>query len=240
MFSKILNDIKLYFKKYRVAIQYSGLPRTYAEDFENIYTNLIKPLNADVFIHTWNTGSRKVCEDMIQTYHPKSHFIQNLTEDDINHGFNRYVSRLKASKMVGHDIVIENSIPMLYSRHACNELRLKYERKISQKYDIIILMRTELTVERQLTRNELHTAANGLLIPRGFNGGGYNDLFAVCSPKIADTYTYLYHTLDRLVFDEYKEFNPHSTLKQLLDQAHITAERIEYPIYLRKQETWNQ
>lgn len=56
--SKIKNSNKLKSKtNNRVAVCISGLYRNHIEALENIKKNIVEPLNADVFIHTWDEKS---------------------------------------------------------------------------------------------------------------------------------------------------------------------------------------
>jgi hypothetical protein len=234
MLSKLWDNILNALSPYKVAVQISGLPRSWKEDYESFKENIFKPLNPDVYIWTWeDADNHNECLDFCRLYNWKKQG-KTKTELLINTRF-PIISQMKAAKMVAHDINVDNAIPMLFGKWACNELR-KSSRK---EYDIIILARTELTMDRPLTRNELDLTKTKILIPRGFNAGdGYNDLFAICNPTNADLYTSVYKRLTKLVFDDYVQFNPHNILKRALHG--VPVERINYPIYLRRQSTWDK
>jgi len=236
MFLNLWDQVLNFLKPYRVAVQFSGMPRTWREDYENFEKNIFAPLKPDVYVWTWiDENNPQESRDFCFKYNVGGR--GKVYREPLRLSGFPIINQMRSMKMVAHDINPDNAIPMLYARWGCNELR-KSTRK---EYDVVILARTEIQMERPPNRNELDAATRSVLIPRGFNAGdGYNDLFAITSPHGADVYTSLYNRLNKLVFDDYVPMNPHNLLKRAITESKVPVERIDYPLYLRKEATWNK
>lgn len=64
----------------KIALCFSGHPRTFEECFSNIKSNIIDKYDCDIFISTYKTTS-EVEKKMIELYNPKKFFFNN--EEDI-------------------------------------------------------------------------------------------------------------------------------------------------------------
>lgn len=149
----------------KVAICIIGQPRHFEETFQNIYKNIIKPNNADVFLHAWfnEEESNKtlkhagVCyyknknkeyivpkntkEKLIQLYKPKDYLI----EKQINFQKKKY-SHLK------HDTLFS----MYYSLMKCHDLIRNYETINNFKYDMIIKIRYDVFCYEPIIANKFN------------------------------------------------------------------------------------
>lgn len=102
----------------KTAVCISGQPRFLQEGYSTIYHNLIRELDADVFIHSWYNNVDKLILDL---YKPTSYSIE-LPKD------------------------ISNSQSMFYSIYEANRLKKEYEEKNNFVYDCVIRCRFDLFI----------------------------------------------------------------------------------------------
>lgn len=222
---KYLTDL---FRGYKVAIQISGQTRTFESNYLNYYENLIKPLNADIFIHTWDNED---AAKMVSLFKPVSHEIEAYKDSM----FWLMSYKIKSSGLFDGPTNPDRILAQLYSKYKVNELRVKS----NKKYDIVIGIRTELTLPRQLTKVELKLATQNLLIPIGFDAsGGLNDIMYIANEKYANIYTSIYPDIQRIILDKYQKLDPHTILKYKLLECNVPIKRIDYKILLRDMEIW--
>lgn len=209
---------------YKIALQYSGLPRAIEDDVRN-YKQILN-LNPDVYMHLWSEDiNDKSPNKAVELFKPKSYLIEEKNRNQ----FTNLISNMRGHNLTIHGSDPYNSISQFYSREKCNELR----NKSGIQYDLVIIVRTQLSFARDITRNELSLAKNNMLIPAGFDCGGINDLFTITCPKLADIYCSTYSNLQRLILDDYRVFHPHQTLRDRLVETKTPIIRIQYPLYLR-------
>lgn len=217
---------------YKVAIQYSGFPRSFDKDYENHYKYLIKPLRADIYAHLWKVDKNDTQpEKMVELYKPKDYSIEVRER----HHTDTIATRIKASNMIHPDTDSFAGVSMLYSRAKSNEIR----DRSGIKYDIIISMRTELSFDSTPSRELLNLAKTHIIIPYGYNHAGINELFCISSPEGSDVFNSVYYHIDRLIFDNYTRFNQHSIMLDRLKESNIPIHRPKYKISLRGNKTYD-
>lgn len=157
----------------KVAVCFFGLPRCL--ELSYIFTKhyLIDPLNADVFVHTWdinNGGCRFKYDDSLQI---KSNRFRsdNLKSKDVsfpvfsNSSVEEYIkNEIKPkSYFIGIYEDFKNkygdgSTPaMYYSIQSVNELK----NKSNCKYDITIMCRMDTLIKSKIPENEIYNSMNG-------------------------------------------------------------------------------
>ena len=142
----------------RVAVCFSGQPRFLEEGHKTIYRNLIKPFNADVFVHTWfdkdkigqhydgslwnfqQTDIIKPDTDkkILDLYKPIKYVIEPQREFKYNSSF--YEEKLSK----GQSIYASHS--MFYSLKQSNNLKRKFESENNFKYDCVVRARFDLKI----------------------------------------------------------------------------------------------
>jgi hypothetical protein len=163
----------------RVAVCLSGQPRSVRETFPYIYNNIIKPNNADVFIHTYfdpdNLYMEKIQLDrgncsidasimdtVLELYKPKVYLVEkpkNFTK--INFKMTEF--RLKSSRELNKHKnwtdeehtkhIIKQMMSQYYSIYKSNELKENYANENGFVYDFVIRLRFDL-VPRQILKCE--------------------------------------------------------------------------------------
>lgn len=224
---KIIEYIRDYFTKYKVAVQFSGQPRSFKTDFETYKKYILEPLSPDLYMHTWNTEET---QQMVSMFKPKSFEIEEYNPQK----FDMTSYKIKAMGLYPGTDSPNNKLANYYSRYKCNILR----QQSNINYDIIIGFRSELTLPRALTRAELKLAKNNILIPSGFDAKGINDIIYFANPKIADIYTSLYPCIQRMIFDQHNQLDPHINLLSKLTETKAPIIRFDYKVKLRDIPTW--
>lgn len=233
MIKQYYDDLLNWLKPFKVAVQISGFPRNFILDYPSFYTNILKPLNPDIYMHLL---SEKPDHDpatigMLGTYaeYIKGYEIEYRNPN--NHKSDYIASKIKATNLTHPDTNIPAGCSMIYSREKANELR----KNSGKKYDVVLMCRTEVDYGRKLTRDELELAKSGqVLIPAGYNHAGINDLFAVSNEFGADVFSTCYSSIQRLIFDKHVRFNQHTILLDRLTECNMSVERINFPLFLRK------
>jgi hypothetical protein len=228
----MLSQIFKWFKKPRVALQYSGFPRSFDKDFDNHYKYLIKPLNPDIYMHLWKVDKNdEKPEKMVGLYKPKGYTIE-VRE---GHHTDNVAALIKATNIIHPDTDAFAGVSMLYSRYRANQLRIESQKQ----YDIVISLRTELSFERPIPDTLFTLAKNSIIIPYGYNHAGINDLFCISDPEGADVFNSVYVHLQRLIFDNHVRFNQHTIMLDRLIESGIQIYRPKYPISLRGNKTYD-
>lgn len=162
----------------KIAICLSGHSRRYNKVFPLIGDNLVKELNADVFMHTWDTtgvqirlskdtvgpkpdDSKKIeKEDLLRYFEIKKIQIENNAEVLSKFQFNNkeyYLYCAAGSAETGYNASAEPKYIMsqLYSAYKSNELKKQYEKENSFKYDLVIKMRMDYCPNNSISNEEI-------------------------------------------------------------------------------------
>jgi hypothetical protein len=162
-------DIEKYFSsnKYNVAICLSGHIRNYRESLSSINKFIVAPLNADVFIHTWDSygHQNRISKDMIGPSPDENsaitndflNFISNVKGLKIENNkdfINETIKEIKDTKFYLYGEKITNDIfggqaepqfiiSQLYSINQSWKLLEKFSLENNKKYDLVIKMRID-------------------------------------------------------------------------------------------------
>jgi hypothetical protein len=203
----------------RVAICISGQPRNLVQNWEHLHHSLIRPNNADVFIHTWvspdnpkavhypiwhENKTGEILSSDAQPEHldlwiknhiqPKGLWIEPPVES-----FPHLKDDYKKYCVNGH---IPYPVWSMYaSIFKANELRRMYENKHGFKYDYVI--RTRFDVSMRIRLDVSHLDPSILYTGDSFDSWlGISDHVVVSGSDImnihADTYLYLDHLVEDL------------------------------------------
>lgn len=171
----------------KIAICLSGLMYDLKNSMEMINNFYIKPLNADLFVYTCvkNTKEKEEYSKIFEKYIiPKKIIFKDFQEHlkEIHSGIELNIQLNEYSKIQGYRVF--SQINMIFNS---NELKKKYEKENNFIYDIVIRLRTELFLFRELNKIELELASkNYLCIPSEPEWGGLQHTFFYSSSKIMD------------------------------------------------------
>jgi len=120
----------------KTAVCISGQPRCWEKGYDSIYNNIIKPNNADVFIHAWYQQSPDELKDYLSVYKPKA----ELCEKDWN------ISLRQNYKIIDPNHPPYRVVSLLKSRWSVNNLKLGFENENNFIYDWVVHLRSDLNI----------------------------------------------------------------------------------------------
>jgi hypothetical protein len=177
----------------KVALCLSGLSRSFIKGKYSYLQYLIEPLNADVFVHSWNDimDSGRILN--VSKYKKQT----ELNDFKI---FGDYLKDIKLESFFNFQSkynCIGNSFPMFYSINQSNNLKKAYEEKHNFKYDLVIRSRMDLYFESNLPDCELNSVNNNNIFVRLHDDGYQNevknyiitDIFAFGNTHVMDIYS---------------------------------------------------
>ena len=235
---------------FNIAVCISGQMRSDRYTYKSILENVVNPLNADVFIHTWSvSGSTPKKPDMdgvkesaFGRYHkPTREEYGNLeiTTEELQELFNpkRVVIESFFESMSSKilDVFLPPSLakfdplrspaclPQSYKIWACNQLKLAEENDRQFKYDFVIRLRPDLAVYEPLPL-KIFENPNKLWWCTWPNLGTHqvSDKLAISNSKIMDSYSSLYPRLNSLWRDPLGDGEPnHVMIGERLMARHV-------------------
>jgi len=225
-------------RDFKVAICISGHMRAFEATFESLKHAIIGPLNADVFISTWESlGTpfrgfdqrivRMNTNDYISRinylYRPKKLFVEPFIHFP-------YRPKLIEKNWEGRDL--NGILSMYYKIKMCNDLKSQYEKENNFTYDCVIRYRADLFIlQAPMIRKGMDL--NKIYLPNFFDWGGYNDQFAYSSSQVMDIYSSLFDNIEKYM-DEGMYINPEKLLKHHIDKNGIPVDRSEIGYYIRR------
>lgn len=220
----------------KTAYLFSGQLRDFKSIYPNLKKNVLDPTNADIYAYLWDWDGSvpKRFEDegtigeFVDLYKPKRVEIQTLNRKFLQ---NRdHILRL-ANKNKRSEINPENVICQYWGWS--NSFCLPEER-----YDVYIKGRSEVTFNRPITQQELNIAKNMLMIPKGHDSLGINDIFAMGNYTHMRKYMLIYWEVFKMIEDSAVVFHPETMLKDRLKKEIEKQEifRFDFPLFLRGKE----
>lgn len=153
----------------KIALCFSGEPRSFQKGYEYYKRNLLNDYDVDVYIHTWNKDG---VQDLLALYNPKSYLIETKPKDN----------GISESHKVNNPDPIKrpafNAYCMFQSIYKSSQLM----QKSGKEYDWVIKSRTDYALNVKIPFAELDSSK--LYIPncRMFPARDYgNDQFAFSS-----------------------------------------------------------
>ena len=209
----------------RVAVCMSGLTRGSLFCLPFLREHIIKPLNADVFMHTWDIdvgggGSADRFLDASKVWRNPQEKMEFFDKEAKNHNY-FFSSCMDVfgdkSWNFANAREEKNVVPMTYSIYKSNALRKKKEEKENFTYDLVIRTRMDTMYEEGIPSQEIEEVISSpdKVFVR-FNGIGHGnmssrnkfmlegsgssfvaDQFSFSSSKVMDIYSDLYLNLNR-------------------------------------------
>lgn len=205
----------------KVALCLSGHLRSYELTHNALQKFIIKPLQADVFIHTWETvgvsshidGStiylktNSILKRLYSYYEPKQIIVESLNRTQ-GLQYKKYLIDKRSP------ISVTN---MFYKIYKADQLRQNY----LYTHDLVIRARPDLLFNAEISSEYLSEAVkeNCLFLPDCGHFGGINDQFAFGSASAMKIYSDCYNKLDELV--KKTTFLPEALLK-----AHLLESKV--------------
>ena len=215
----------------RVAVCLSGQLRNFKGSYDSLYSNIIQPTNADLFVYAWNFETKEDNEitkrfsedgslqEFLSLYRPIDYTFDDCEEFLLNKNFD---FPTKAPETIA-----DRMMCMFYTNLKC------YEKVDKNKYDIIFRCRTEITYERPVQQEELNKACVSLIVPNGLDGrNGYQDSFAFGSVENMGMYNSVYNNIETYSNDNIM-IHPEYILRYHLEENKVPVERINFPMFLR-------
>ena len=223
MFNKIPNI--------RTAVLISGYLRTFEKTYGSFLANILNPLQADVFVHTWETLGSPASK---QNSDAGMDQVATMTKiDAITKIINPVAMNIETHQMYNiksqiiEKIAILNEqdrggLPhrnlvsygsMLYSWNQVRRMVEKYERNNGFEYDMMIRLRTDCNFTKKI--NILNYNKDNLYVPQigKYFDDGMNDQFAVGNGKNIKTYMNMYEHLLFYVNNRVCVLRPESLLR---------------------------
>lgn len=202
----------------KVAVCISGQPRLYKKGFETIHENLIKPNDADVFIHLWHDVDKEnekydvpqrvkkqkrnskidpgVLSEIYRLYQPKAMKVEPQKD---------FTERKYAYNKGGGVSSGFNTYSMFYSIQKANELKSDEEKKYGfkqfrQNYDVVVRCRTDLNIKTKIDLSEFRDDFDKMNVPPVFvkHNDHCPDIFMFSSSENMNMFCDLYYHIDEM------------------------------------------
>lgn len=137
----------------KTAILISGkINSGFKKSFDSINQYFIQPLNADVFISTWES---KYLDETLRLYNPIFCRSENFDNANIKMRTNNFISFLNSINFDIKEQMIISCYPMFYKIYDAGVLMKDYEMIKNFKYDLVVRLRFDLFFDLILNNNEL-------------------------------------------------------------------------------------
>ena len=175
----------------KIAICFSGAIRSFKYCWPSIYKNLVEPLKADIFLHTWKINridskldvkfkfTKDLCSDayVIEKLKPIKYIIEKYDpemESKIielckmkNADFSIIPKKYRKMGQSDKDCYkkyAHNAMGMYYKIMKCNELKKLYESEMGFKYDVVIRARLDFIWERKMNLDNFGGLKDGDIV----------------------------------------------------------------------------
>ena len=179
---------KKIFKHMKIAVIIYGHMRSFEFCFPNLHKFLLKPLNPDVFIHTWSLNESSTpswhkshrknihkinFESIISRYNPTSFIIEN--QPSIESSFNKVVDGVN---FFGFNC-------MYHSLSKANSLKQTEEVKRGCKYDIVVKIRPDILINKPIPFNfKTFVSDNDVYIAGNKKNGAEDSIYGYAAVDI--------------------------------------------------------
>ena len=196
----------------RTAVLLYGHTRTFKQCAESLFEFFIKPLNSDVFIHTWD-----VCESVTPSWHNEhKSSIERIDYDQIDKTYNPVdcIIETQPAYVPGEDTIVSDNISlfgytrMFESLFKSNELKSKYELSNNFAYDLVLKIRPDILLKTALDTNMFIPKITDGQFLYGSNNQRAIDIINLCTSKtmndVCDFYNNIkIHTRSERMFESY-------------------------------------
>lgn len=171
----------------KTCVLISGLPRNVINAYNNINDCLIKPNDADVFIHTWLGEDDELVQFITDNFKPKKMIVEKQRPFINNH---MELSRMMASHGQSYELskFVEMLFSSWYSNSQSNLLKEQYRLEHNIDYDYVIRARFDIIYDKPIICSDygkgiLYTAPRQHLPPEMID-----DRFAFGSNELMNIY----------------------------------------------------
>lgn len=225
----------------KVAYQFSGEIRDFKKIFPNVKKNILDPTNADVYASVWEYPTNQLDKKRFKDHGTIKEFVKlygvsvyetDFFDEEFLSGVQYLVDKAHSNKRP--EIKPLNVISQYHKWNRCNYLRHALNHC---NYDIVIKGRSEVEFARPLTEEEIQLAQHKILIPKGHDSLGINDIWAMGPTYLMDIYLSIIKFVD-IYMSEGVVFHPETLLKYHLDKF-VNSDmihRFDFPLFLRGEE----
>jgi hypothetical protein len=215
----------------KIALCLSGQARFVEQGYhEVLYPFVLKDIEIDVFIHTWDVqsqigkhflaaGTHPVGEPIsadhidktLKLYNPRKHIVEPPKEFPMLPWASNHMPGFRSDYVYS----------MFYSIYHSNKLKMEYEAENNFKYDWVIRSRFDVRLDTKIEFNSLDV--NTLNTPAGcFDPhNGYVDCFALSNSPNMDVYSDVYNHLDVYLADSNSKLCGEYILRRHIDSNKI-------------------
>ena len=170
----------------KIALCFYGQSRNIDKSYENIYNNIIKDNNVDIFIHTWKNN---LYDRAIKFYDPISYTIST----DMNFDYRKKTN----------DPHI-NVYPQLYSISKVRQLKIDHELEYDIKYDIVIKMRMDLVLYNKIDFINIDSSKINVCSNKHPHHRWFDDNFSISNSYLFDRFYNMFDVADEYFTEENK------------------------------------
>lgn len=217
----------------RIAICFSGLVRSFDENYKSIKKRVIDrlPVKPDIFCYFGYDGN----EDKAELLKRLGNHVEIKFEKDPDMKVRSYTNHICNSQWINYpnksnaEDGVKKILLHWYFVKKCNELKCKYEKKNSFVYDWVILCRPDLLFTKGI--EDLNKLDNSkLYVPKHDNHHGINDRFNFSNSRIMNIRMKLYDWFPR--FHKNFEFYREKYIKSRKKDGKWSGETVLYS-YIR-------
>lgn len=184
----------------KTAVLISGIPRHLERGYQSLFSSIIGPNNADVFVHAWFDPSKdgNIDKTVLDLYKPVRYLMEKpRTFFDSSMNLDRMMNSY--ARPYQRDKFLDTTYSMWYSIQQSNLIKEQYRLENNLYYDYVVRARFDMTYTMKILlhefdRNILHISTRGLL------PGMVDDRFAFASNSIMNAYcggfNFLTHVFD--------------------------------------------
>lgn len=211
----------------RHAVIISGQPRGVLETYENIQNTIIKPNNADVFLHSWidkemegqqykanwlvNQGKsgiagkpipKDIDKIILDVYKPKKYLFEKQKQFTYNAAIERNKTKF---------LPIQDSFSMLYSIRMAAEMKQQYEQEQNIVYDVVMRIRFGMKfINPQIIDLKKYYSTGVMFVSSGFGGFDKNaflnhtsfcDHWSIANSHLSNKLSETYLNIENLVIN---------------------------------------
>lgn len=168
----------------KTALCISGQPRSFTKYADRIQQNIIKPNNADVFLHVWDNLDPDLHQNLEQLYRPKACIIENQKSFPKNGVDFTKTLEMGFGGGAENKRIAEHYVFCTYSMWYSIQQAFKLASEYSN-YDVIIRARFDLGISQKVitdTKKVLYAESLGNdLINNWMNYGSYDVMLKYCN-----------------------------------------------------------
>jgi hypothetical protein len=233
----------------RVALILPGQTREAREVYPSIKSKIIDPLNADVFISTWNPSSEIkkslhaeswfledtfTIEETLEKFKPRLFISDNYESESIKTLREKALAYESFSPSTGEMNPVSVFLMWYKIKQGFNLVK-QYEETLGERYDYVIKGRFDLRIHNELV---LERNLDTICVPPGYDWkGGINDVFAWGGRDAMEWYCSMFDHLEEHILTT-NFFHPETLLRHHLLISPYNLDRPLLKVSLRGKNVW--